>query len=441
MAKVKSYDPGNASGRAKPRQASFSDSLNRATRNARVGADVSGQMLRNRAARGMKAGAAIGGNLGTIIGLGMRGGRPQAKPKPRQPQRSSGPNFFDQILNAGKGVGMNFADLLRQQEPQGYEQFQFGPPPSPDQFSAGSIDELFGSQLQGFANQRADLEKRKAEALAEIQRSFGGVANQMLEGRGEVDSAYAAQEQAAKERAAAAQAAINQGAESSAANIAQSAQALGTADAIDNTQAERDRQFYAAQQAAQSEQAGNSLGATRADTFQYNTAIPQFTRQQGSELGAAYGRDYDSAIAQLLDEEQQFRAEAQQQARQEALQRYQIAATNYRDQRDFQYGEWLRNQEWNREDAQNALQWELEQQSRQGDPYNPYGDYQTDADKLRARLLQEGVSDPKVSDWLSRGRSLANQGLNRQAFMQKFGGSPGVNSALEAYFQDRGYFR
>jgi hypothetical protein len=93
------------------------------------------------------------------------------------------------------------------------------------------------------------------------------------------------------------------------------------------------------------------------------------------------------------------------------------------------------------------LQYELEQQGQQGDPYNPYGDYQTDADQLRARLLMEGASDPKISDWLTRGRQIASGsgGQNRansiDDFMNKFGGSPGVNSALQQYFAGQGYFR
>src|SRR5690606_3352891 len=126
MAKVKTYDPGEAQGRVKPRQVqygNFEGDIGEFFRHVPGGASVVRQKAQRSLARGGRNIRNVQNNIGAILSLAAQGGRPRnSRPSGGRTGRggtfgTNGPNFFDQIINAGRGVGSNLAELLRQQSP------------------------------------------------------------------------------------------------------------------------------------------------------------------------------------------------------------------------------------------------------------------------------------------------------------------------------------
>lgn len=323
-------------------------------------------------------------------------------------------------------------------EPEGYEQFSYGSAPSLQNYlnNMGSVEGMFGSEIQGFANQRGDLEKRRQEALREIARAYTGVGQQMTEGRDSSDANYAQAQATQSGNAEAAQTAINDAVNQGQQATGEVTDNLGISDGVDNSQSERDRAFYASRAAEQAQGQGAQLATNKSSAFNFNNVNIGASGQRSAETQGAAQRDYDTRYAELADQEQQFRSQAAAEQRDMAMQQYSADASRYGDERNFAYQEWLRNQSWNREDAQNALQYGLEQQQSAQD-----GMVTTDADTLRQRLLQEGVSGPKISEWLLRGQKYGGNGKGMNNLMSKFGGSAGANAALQEYFQKQGYFK
>ena len=307
----------------------------------------------------------------------------------------------------------------RQQGPDLSGIFSFGEAPSLDAFlsAASSSSDPGGA----YAARLADLEKRKQAALQAIGFGSQDLAGKLTDSRGVIDARYAQglqEQQADQDRNAAA---LSQGNANTAAQNAELQNNLGIV--TDNSRAAEDLQFAQSDLAARSQAADQAMRGNQLSQFTLGTRNADAARFRGFEEQAASGRNFDSVIADLLDQQ----AAAKAQASESAASMYGQARNNWEQDRNFAYQEWVRQQENDREDAQNLL--EYEQQAGQDTP-------KPSAYDILMQSLQ--VKDPQTAKtWYNRIGNYDRKDPN--SFKTNWGGaSPANQAAIRAYLKAAG---
>lgn len=309
---------------------------------------------------------------------------------------------------------------------------------------------LFSQQLSGMSNQRNDMERRRQEALSAISGSTEALAGDLTESRGQLDERYTqgiAEAAGAQEKAQQAIASQTANAQKTNSDLYAS---LGISDGVDTSQNAEDVGFDLGQLATKGQAADTEQRNRQLTAYELGTRNVDASRARGTEMQAASNRDYGSALSELMDQETQLRAQAQQQAQQMAMQQYQSALSQHNNDRDFAYNNWSQQQGWAREDARSQLDYEMEmqqQQAKQGMPIDR--SKLSDEDALMQQLQGYGVSAGKAGEWLSRinqpsnskGKNIGQAVANGESFTDYFGGSGPANAALYNYFQSRGLFK
>jgi hypothetical protein len=223
-----------------------------------------------------------------------------------------------------------------------------------------------------YANQLSDLERRKGEAQSQIGFGSQALAEALAKSRGELDAQYAAalQSQQAGQQSAAQALATN--AQATTDQNAELQRNLGITGGVDNSRSQADLLNAQSDLASLGQSGGDALRAQQLSQYTLGTRNMDAARTRGFEDQGASRRGYDSAIAQLLDEQNNSRNQAQQQA----MSMYGQLMGQYNTDRDFAYDEWVRNEENSRQDARDQLNFENElrmsQASAEPEQLSPY---------------------------------------------------------------------
>lgn len=331
--------------------------------------------------------------------------------------------------------GTGRLNVPRETEPKGFE---YGGAPDLQSFmaAAGDGSALFSGQLAGIANRQADLQNRQGQARSAISGSTEALAAALAASRGELNSTYSENIKAAEDANAVLRQDVVEGAQGTRASEADLYKNLGMSDGLDQTRSV-ENQGDAVAALANAQQIASTGERSRQNTaFELGTRNIDAGRVRGMELSAASDRDYGTALAELLDEQQNVRANAQQSAQQAAMQQYQAALSQFNNDRDFAYGQYTREDDNARQDAQNALEMEMQA--------NQPGELSTE-DELIQQLMGYGVSAGKAGQWMNRAFNnvdSATGGLSRQRFGSLFTqATPAAKAALFRYLNDSGLIR
>lgn len=307
----------------------------------------------------------------------------------------------------------------RQQAPDMSGIFSFGAAPDVNAFMSAASSSV--DPGGAYAARLADLERRKAAALQAIGFGSQALAGKLTDSRGEIDARYTqglAEQQADQERNAGD---LSQGNAAAAAQNAQLQNNLGIV--TDNSRAAEDLQFDQADLAARSQAADQAMRGNQLAQFTLGTRNRDAANFRGMEEQASSGRNFDTIIAELLDQQ----AAAKSAAQQSGMQGYNQARGNWEQDRNFAYQEWVRQQENDREDAQNLLQYEQEagQQTAKPSAY----------EQLMASLQ---VKDPQTAKtWYNRIGKYDRKDPN--SFNSNWGNaSPANQAAIRAYLKAAG---
>lgn len=268
--------------------------------------------------------------------------------------------------------------------------FQFdgnGMPTMEDLLS--QVQGMFSEQSGGIANRKAQMEANRRAALASMGSATDALAQQLAASRGEVDQRFT---QGINEAATANQDARNTLAQQQATSLGQNAELyknLGIS--VDESRSADDLAYGQGTLAElggarDTEQRGRQL-----TSYELGSRNMDAARMRGVENQAGYERDYQGMLAELLDEEQQLKAQSQSQVGD----LYSQARDTYTDERDFAYKQWLNENEWAREDAKNALDYEMQQSRQEPAELNPQ-------DALLEQLRGYGVTPGKSQQWMDR---------------------------------------
>lgn len=323
-------------------------------------------------------------------------------------------------------------------------EFLFAGGPSLEDFlgqATNSAEALFSEQAAGFNNRRADLERRKAAALEGIGGSTEALAAALAASRNELDARMS---QGIQEMGAANQdvqqdvSAQNQAA---AAQNAELYKNLGIAPGVD-TSAGLDHNSAGLGALAQTAQAADTEQRSRQLTsYGLGTTNVDASRVRGFEAQNAARSGYDSALAELLDQQEAARAQAASQAQSSAMDAYGRARGEYTDERDFAYREFVRQQEGAQREARDLLDFENQQTLAQQKAASSVR--KSPEDSLIDQLVGYGVSEGKVGQWLNRAYTGGGQdGLDRGEFGAMFSkASPSAKAALFNYLKKSGLIK
>jgi hypothetical protein len=278
------------------------------------------------------------------------------------------------------------------------------------------------SAAPGYANQIAELDRRKKEALQQILFGSQDLSKTLGQSRTDLDARYAQgiAEQAAAVKAA--QDAIQQGQVQTNTGNAELAKNLGIE--IDQSNVAKDAANAQGSLASQAAAADTRLRGDQLSQYTLGTRNMDVANARGREDQASSQNNFNSAIAQLLDQQQQATAAASNQG----YSRFQDAQQQYNSDRDFAYRQWLEQHQEDRQDVQSQLDWEHQLQQAQmqgGDP--------TAYDQLLASLQFKGSPQPFV-DRINKFNS-----KDPNSFGQQFGNLSNSNqAAFRQYLKQMG---
>lgn len=322
------------------------------------------------------------------------------------------PGRREALRSLGPYTG-NADDLLNRRE----QESQIAPPSLSDilaQYGDGSSS--IASTLSGFANQRADTERRGGLADKAIAGFYDKAIGQINTGADQLNTTLGANNDAAAAQAQGLQGALTGANDSAKAQRDAILQNLGLSGSVDDTNRTAD---VAARKGDAAAYSAADMARLRSDQ---NTAVTsQRTAATSSGLRQAEERtlnqsNMQSILAELADREQQERASAAQSAKSQALQMYSLLRGDYES--DRAYGD-------SRSDR-------LDDRA--------YNEAQENEQFRREQMLamQGNRADPTLLDQMSG--SMGNQGAQNafDAFSSSIG-AKGLNTAVKptvaAYLQ------
>lgn len=335
-------------------------------------------------------------------------GRNMTRPAPPGPSRittvpgrpGTDPGTFDRIFgprprNLGPGAQPGIGGRGPGPE-EALPEFAFGGAPSLADFLAQAKG-MYSGAFSGIDNRKADLERRREEALAAIGGSTEALAGALGQSRDQLDQRYNEQLSSAAEASQANRQALVEGQQSLNQGSNEILEGLGIADGVDRSDLTRQQQGGQTSLAEMAGAADTRMRADQMNAYELGTRGTDVARKRGVEIQGGYERDAQSALARLLDE----RASMERESAQAGYGMYSDARNAWQNDRNFAYQDWLRQQGWAREDAQGALDFDRQMTMQQMEAANQPPEL-NDFQGLMSELQGYGVTGPKANEWINR---------------------------------------
>lgn len=265
--------------------------------------------------------------------------------------------------------------------------FSYGKAPSLEDFIA-QAQSLFSEAGTGIENRQAALNANRTTALGSMDAATAALAAKLAESRGQLDSRYAKGITEADAATDEAQAAIQAAHASSLAQNNELYSNLGIQ--VDESRNAEDQAYSVGSVGEIGAARDAMLRSNQLTAYELGTRNTDAANMRGVENRGAYERDFQGALAQLLDEQQNI----QRQIQSAGMDMYGQAMSQYNQDRGMAWDQYRYENDAAREDARMMLELEMGGNEEQEEL--------APQDALLEQLMGYGVTPRKAQQWLGR---------------------------------------